>query len=406
MDGFSQPLEDRKVVKGIMRTGAFVSLIIGLTIMIFFIDKVMESHSIPQEGQILNFEHWGAFGDFIAGVAGTLFSLGGFFLLYLTLQDQRENFHKERLESNFFEMVRFHRENVDELQFTYYESMDKDSKETAVKRKVFKLIILHFKEAWGELQHFFADGKEETIYQKEYLEKNKKNPKLLGRTINLVQLAQIDIIYHIIFFGLSQEDKQTILKRLERKYNSTFVNNVLTYASLKPKKESVYWGNWKQTADLENKIAIFQEILKKRANPAYEPTEILTGWIVEGDRYYSYRAFYPDNYDKYYGGHQFRLGHYYRHMYAAVNFIDREKYLSQEEKYFYIKILRVQLSNYEQIALFLNTISGLGRAWELEGDSTLVSTYNLITNIPSISVINDINTRDYYPNVQYEHGMS
>lgn len=116
MDELSDPIEDRKFEKGLMVFGAVVSIGIGIAVSIYFICKVAQSHSIPNGTQPIILEHFGAFGDFIAGVAGTLFSLGGFFLLYLTLKDQRENFYKERLENNFFEMLRFHRDNVNEIQ--------------------------------------------------------------------------------------------------------------------------------------------------------------------------------------------------------------------------------------------------------------------------------------------------
>lgn len=122
MDKFAEPLEDRKFGKGLTLFGALASLLIGIAVLIFFISKVSDSYSIPKEGETLNFTHWGAFGDFIAGVVGTFFSLAGFFLLYLTLKDQRENFHKERLESNFFEMIKFHRDNVNEMEYSYYEN--------------------------------------------------------------------------------------------------------------------------------------------------------------------------------------------------------------------------------------------------------------------------------------------
>lgn len=116
MDELSDPIEDRKFEKGLMVFGAVVSIGIGIAVSIYFIFKVAQSHSIPNGTQPLILEHFGAFGDFIAGVAGTLFSLGGFFLLCLTLNDQRENFYRERLENNFFEMLRFHRDNVNEIQ--------------------------------------------------------------------------------------------------------------------------------------------------------------------------------------------------------------------------------------------------------------------------------------------------
>ena len=58
-------------------------------------------------------------------------------------------------------------------------------------------------------------------------------------------------------------------------------------------------------------------------------------------------------------GHQSRLGHYYRHLYQTVCYVDSqdEKYISNIEKYKYMKILRAQLSTHEEALLFLNSLS-------------------------------------------------
>lgn len=37
-------------------------------------------------------------------------------------------------------------------------------------------------------------------------------------------------------------------------------------------------------------------------------------------------------YEKYYGGHQFRLGHYFRHLYQTYKFVDSSEFLSKEQK--------------------------------------------------------------------------
>ena len=41
------------------------------------------------------------------------------------------------------------------------------------------------------------------------------------------------------------------------------------------------------------------------------------------------------------------LGHYYRHIYQTVCFVDKQEILSEKEKYSYVKMLRAQLSDLE-----------------------------------------------------------
>lgn len=77
-------------------------------------------------------------------------------------------------------------------------------------------------------------------------------------------------------------------------------------------------------------------------------------------------------------GHQNRLAHYFRNLYAAYSFIESSK-LTGKEKLDLGKILRSKLSNYEQALLVLNIRSHLGKAWE---DGKLVNVYMPIKNVP------------------------
>lgn len=403
-------LEERENNKKLLIFFSITSIIVGFCIILCFIMIVKDSHTLPKKGEILHLSSFGAFGDFIAGVAGTLFSLAGFFLLYLTLKDQRENFHKERLESNYFEMISFHRDNVNELKYTYFENSFNKEPVTAEKRKVFKLIFTQFKEAWKELTHFFDDEEVSKIYKNEYLEKIKNNQTLNDRKIDLKQYAQLDIIYIIVFFGLSSEDRQTILNMFEDKYELKFIKKIIDFAILKPKKESYYWCQWELLDGHENRIEIFNDIIMKRNDQSFESS--LTVNLKNGNDIYIYPHFYPDEYSKYYGGHQFRLGHYYRHFFQTIKFIDKEAFLSYNEKYNYIKILRGQLSNYEQIIFFLNSLSEVGRSWEfeiknkqdkgIELNSQLITKYNLIKNIPIQKIVDEIDVKKYYPSIEFE----
>ena len=98
-------------------------------------------------------------------------------------------------------------------------------------------------------------------------------------------------------------------------------------------------------------------------------------------------------------GHQSRLGHYYRHLYQTVTFIDKTEYLSNDEKYFYVKTIRAQMSTFELAMFFINALSDFGQPWTI-GDPSLIMKYKLIKNIPSGFVF-DINPKDYFP-MKYE----
>jgi hypothetical protein len=409
MDELFNPSDDKKIRNGLITFFASISILFGVGVLVYFVKAVSDSHSIPSTGEPLNLISFGAFGNFIAGAVGIFFALGGFLLLFLTLKDQRDNFQKTRIESTFFEMIKFHRDNVNELQYTYHES--KEEKATAEKREVFSIIFSQFKEAWEELNFIFKNAKPEDIYEKEYLNKIKSNKGIEERDIDLKEFAQIDIIYSIVFFGLNAEEKHTILDLSAEKYKSAFINKVLDFASLKPNRESDYWETWETIRKTGNQHEIFKNILNERAGKSHDPMPDAAA-ANDGEKNSEFHAYYPDDYHKYYDGHQFRLDHYYRHMYQTVEFIDNEKSLTNNEKYNYIKMLRGQLSDYEQIVFFLNSLSETGRAWELlkknkadeeiKKDKQLITKYNLIRNIPMQYITSDINIVDYYPNVNYE----
>lgn len=100
-----------------------------------------------------------------------------------------------------------------------------------------------------------------------------------------------------------------------------------------------------------------------------------------------------------FGGHQSRLGHYFRHIYQTVKFVDGQKI--DIEKYEYVKMLRAQLSNHEQALLFLNSLSYLGQTWVKEN---LINEYKLIKNLPKnfFDEIAEINPKQIYPKLIFE----
>lgn len=81
-------------------------------------------------------------------------------------------------------------------------------------------------------------------------------------------------------------------------------------------------------------------------------------------------------------GHHSYLGHYYRHLFLTVKFVvnQKEDLISEEEKLNYLRILRAQLSNYEQIMLFYNWLSSYGGDWE-SNENQFFTKYKMIHNL-------------------------
>lgn len=76
-------------------------------------------------------------------------------------------------------------------------------------------------------------------------------------------------------------------------------------------------------------------------------------------------------------GHQSRLGHYYRHLYQMIRYVDQQQL--DIDKYEYVKTMRAQLSTHEQALLLVNSLTPIGQNWWLKD---LMLPYRLVQNIP------------------------
>ena len=404
-----------------------------------------------------DFINTGQIGDTIGGTMGPFVAIAVGILTFLAfwvqykaneqqkadMKDQKDRADIERTETRFFEMLRLHRENVNEMSYTSYtrqsskedvgEEIKRDTakERTTVSRKVFKVIFSDFEELNDEVNHFFDNKNETDIYIDNYLAQLKNNQTLQKRKIDFVIYAKIDILYCIIFFGLSESGIKTIEGFLKDRYKESFFRPLIKYASLKPKQESKYWKDWvclnesqewikwdKWNKELYKKDNLSWDDLNDQAK--YEElhegmqlgSNCLTAHKSELDEQ-NIGAFYGNwDFFKYYGGHQFRLGHYFRNLYQTVSYIDDSTLLDYGRKYENIKVLRGQLSTHEQLIIFINSISVLGRVWELEMrnvpakakdiNKQLITKYNFIKNIAYDEIIEGVSVSKFYPDITYE----
>jgi hypothetical protein len=277
-------------------------------------------------------------------------------------------------------------------------------------RKTFDFILSQVENCIIDIGPFFLDLNAERLYAPEYLEKCRiylyERPE-----IDLVEMARCDIAYAIVFFGVSYYDLSGLIRLYSRKYNAVFISTLFFYISFKPHQDSKFAKEW-DSFNQENLRGVLDDLIVSLAslrnvtegytkNPITIMLERLEKHHLNDEHYF-----------KYYGGHQFKLGHYYRHLYQTVKYVDDQHDMKYKEKYELLKTLRAQLSTPEQYLLFFNTISLLGRAWEFDridskikwknANCYLVTKYNFIKNIPDNYFINSIDIKHYYPLVHFE----
>ncbi|OVE75059.1 hypothetical protein BVX95_00365 [archaeon D22] len=100
-------------------------------------------------------------------------------------------------------------------------------------------------------------------------------------------------------------------------------------------------------------------------------------------------------------GHNTTLGHYFRNIYHLLKEVDSYSHgnLNLHEKYQLVKHLRTQMSTYEQVILYFNSLSVYGRPLKEEG---YIEKYKLVKNIPFPLVEFAGDIKGNYGDVEFE----
>lgn len=121
------------------------------------------------------------------------------------------------------------------------------------------------------------------------------------------------------------------------------------------------------------------QLQTQRVLSGYDPALLkLIGDAVSAKQQRNSRSIGARQRQRLFKGHQNRISHYFRNLFAAYKFIDSSD-LSELEKKDLGKVLRAKLSNYEQALLLLNVMSNLGKPWITAG---LLNFYEPIKNVP------------------------
>ncbi len=341
-----------------MRKFENLILIIAGVFFIFFIVQVL-----VQTG-LYWFVNFKIASDWASSVSGIL-AFFSFVLIYFSFKHQQKSFNRGIIETNFFEKVKIHRDNVQTMEHEDPESTTKENIKIVKGVRVFMSLLNEFNIAFRSLESRLSEWETEKIYKNTTCyERDKTRLAKASLKVDLRLLNKINISYLILYYGVTTQGKEMLRSFLKKKYNENFVDSIVDYYESMP----VCYSEYRKEFNLMNYVN-----KEKKFN-------------------------------KYFCGHQNRLGHYFRHLFQTVNYINSREDLSYKEKYEYIKTYRAQFSTYEQAIIFINSLSQLGENWEFnqsEIDSKLITKYNLVKNLSNYFVKN-ISVIDFYPDIAYE----
>ncbi len=285
---------------------------------------------------ITDFKNAGNIADTINGIAGPFIALASAFIIFLAFWAQIESNRFERFETHYYELLHLHKENVEEMSINGKErilqvrgpnpTFDVE-RITIENRKVFPAMYLEFHYCFVLCQSIYDEMKDQI--PEKYSD------------IDLIQMS-----YPFFWAGVGQTS-DLLTQSLSKHYNGKLINRLkedLTklnteYKALNPPTKIVKDRNGKELS-LEN---------------------------------LRYRPF---------SGHLSRLGHYYRHLFQTVKYIitnRKNKIITDDETENYLKTLRAQLSDFEQVMLYYNALSGYGSAWF---DDDYFTEYRMVHNMP------------------------
>jgi len=307
------------------------------------------------EDSDFNFMKTGQIGDTIGGLMNPFIALAGvlitglaFYVQYKANELQRELFvlnqndtkkqfqdqinHQndqyklQQVESQFYEMLKLHRDNITEMKIDGYDFEE-------------------FKQIEGEqpklLKRFekITEGRKVFVTMKTELEFILQ----LYKKHHTLDKLGFKKCYRIFFSGLDESDRNhpedkefTKLLRLARAQHRYPADSYLTNTKRKN----------------------FRELL---LNFNYKP----------------------------FSGHASRLGHYFRHLYLTFKSIANSPIITEyDDRLKYLRLLRAQLSNHEQILLFYNWLSDYGDTWEND-EQKFFTEYMMIHNLWWDNLIDD-----------------
>lgn len=330
---------------------------------------------------------WGHYGSFLGAI-----------LLAATIIFQVISFKRQQIENKFFELIKYYRDNVKEMQlrnpFYYVDNKEKAIRDEKVNgRRVMKIIFDQYcvacrivYDTLGKNCHAGILNENSSIEYKRYFQTIENCSDTDKDRFIINELA-----YMITFWGVPMRATQELEGFIDKYYNIEKTNT------------------GKERSILVNQITKYPALYDAK-DPANISSYFRKEFTLDKEPQKTYGLHSEESgteYFKFFGGYQYQLGHFFRHLFQAVKYIDEQPWwlLDIDKKKDYIKTLRAQMSNYEQALLLINSLSHVGRKWEYDQkkhDKKLISKYSMVKNIPQY-FIPDLIPDKYYPDVEFEY---
>ena len=304
-------------------------------------------------GYGLKFDERGVFGDMFGAVnavfsglafAGIIISL---YLQRIDLKNQFEEIKKtneefkiqndtmqvQKFENQYYKMIDLHKDNVNEIRIPFYENIITET------QKKIQYDYSNIKENQPPSTRYFRELQGRTSFVDMVTELEYCFKAVIHISSYLKMKLKNDyfnLAYRVFFFGVYSENLNSF------KSNEKFKNELINY--LKDKQEDFKKDN--------------NKFYKREVKIRYVPFQ----------------------------GHESILAHYYRHLFQTVKYVVLQNKIvpiNYNEKRQYLRVLRAQMSNAEQLMLYYNYICGFGKNWDkLGGKYDFFTKYRMIHNMP------------------------
>ena len=326
-----------------------ISLFLGIVI-VFALSSPLVFTKIPA---LISFPEY-------AGEVGTVFSImspfiaiaaviatfAAFWIQYSANQEMLRNNEKMQIERQFYEMLKIHEENTKYLGMKKWMMSGTENKiSTSITDRIssslgpkYDLVELKGHDA---TEFYLKEFEVIDLLLEYFAEKYQKE-----QYVKLAKVSRKDWlkrVYRIFYYGVEA------VKWEDSNYNA-----------------KLYKYQYDNMAEIQEKCSSLHPfVMDKRVQDICLP--IMGSEILDG--------------------HSSQMNHYYRHLYLLVKYvvnIDDGLYSSSEDAYSakrnYLRVLRAQLSNTEQLLLFYNWFSDHGQKWEC-AENRFFSDYRMIHNI-------------------------
>ena len=317
--------------------------------------------------------------------------------MFKSYEDQRKNNAKQEFEHQFYEMLRIHKENVKELKWDRWSIVGSSNpkyvcEDDSIKKgKFFYNNKYAFKPVMGRevfeyylVEFFFIEDclKDaiRIVCRKNFNARNKDDYKTLLVFAYKIffegdrMLEDYFGLQTTFFFNACDRRIETMKKIFKKNGRFIFKSKkfVLT------KKEYLF-------NDYNGYIYLYLYYFLSVCKSSYVPYSFKSGL---------HRGFSGS--ENLFGGHAYELNHYYRHLFQMVKIVANynDSIVEKSEKKKYLRMLRAQLTNVEQLMLFYNWLSGYGDDWENDKNHFFTE-FRMIHNI----ILEDCN---YFNVVGYE----